>query len=468
MQTLSPCADAIRLMPKATAATHTIQARPEPARRRDFLTSALIFICTALLFLTSHVHQVADSKYSLLLSQSLLRHRSFTLDAYGWPPRTAQPQVGYNSYGEFYQLEVVNGHTYYFFPPGSSLLSLPYVALLNAGGISAANPAGAYDDRGEAMMQASLAALLMAGLACVFYYMSRLLLPGRWSVLVALGGALGTQVWSTASRALWSDTWGVFLLGLAMLQLLADATARTRLRPVWLASIMAWLYFVRPTYALPIIAVTIYLWVYRRPRFSAYALTGAAWAALFIAYSFYHFGQPLPHYYSASRLRFGSFPHAFAGNLISPSRGLLVYVPVLLFVVYLLLRFARALPCKRLVMLAACVIAAHLVVIAGFDPWWGGHSYGPRYTTGLVPLFVLLAILGLQGMLAREMLQRGTRGWRVRRACGATLLGLSVLINARGAMSRATWYWNIRPANVDMQPARVWDWHDPQFLAHEP
>ncbi|HEX8181135.1 MAG TPA: hypothetical protein VF525_16430 [Pyrinomonadaceae bacterium] len=457
-------------MRNTTAAARTVQTRPHAARRKDLLTALLIFASTALIFLASHVHQMADSRYSILLSQSLLRQHSFTLDSYRWPPQTPRPQVGYNSYGDFYQLETVGAHIYYFFPPGSSLLSLPYVALLNACGVSAANADGTYNQRGEVLIQVSLAALLMAGLAAIFFCTSRLLLSWRWSVAVALGGALGTQVWSTASRALWSDTWGIFLLGLVVWQLLADERRAARLRPMLLATTLAWLYFVRPTYAIPILAVTIYLCLYRRALLLPYALAGAAWAALLAGYSLYHFGQPLPHYYSARRLHFGAFPVAFAGNLVSPARGLLVYVPALIFVGYLLLRYARTLPCQRLAVMAGCVVAAHLVIVAGFDPWWGGHSYGPRYTTGLVPWFVLLAMIGLKGMQNRQAQLRAAGAQVDGRAlivCGAVLLALSVLINARGALAHATWRWNVQPVNVDEHPERVWDWRDPQFLARE-
>jgi len=460
------------LMAQTIKTTEYAQSHRASTRRTDRLILLLIFICTATLFLGAHVHQRADSTYAILLSQTLLDRRSFMLDGYNWPAQAPTPQVGYTSYGKSYQLEVVGGHIYYFFPPGSSLLSLPYVALLNACGISAVNADGTYSPRGEAIIEESLAALLMAALACIFYYTSRLLLAVRWSLAVALGGALGTQVFSTASRALWSDTWGILLLGLVVLQLLTDAARRARIRPMLLATNLAWLYFVRPTYAIPILAVAVYLLLCRRTRFLTFALTGAIWAALFAGYSLYHFGRLLPTYYSAARLRFGSFGIAFAGNLISPARGLLVFVPVLFFVVYLLLRFARELPYQPLVCVAVCVCLAHLFVIAGFDPWWAGHSYGPRYTTGLVPWFVLLALLGLKAMLNYEAQRREptglTRGAQRRRVIGALLLALSVLINARGAMSHATWQWNVRPANVDEQPDRIWDWHNPQFLARTP
>ena len=44
-------------------------------------------------------------------------------------------------------------------------------------------------------------------------------------------------------------------------------------------------------------------------------------------------------------------------------------------------------------------------------------------------------------------------------------LAISVFINARGALARETWVWNVRPTNVDDYPHKIWDWKRPQFLA---
>ncbi|MEP6922770.1 MAG: hypothetical protein ABI967_16755 [bacterium] len=172
-----------------------------------------IFAFTLLVFLISHVHQVADSSYSVMLSQGLLDHGSFVLDSYALPRYDPTWHGYYFKNGPIYQLEVAGGHVYYHFPPGTSILSTPFVAVLNRFGVSAVNADGTYNPLGEAMIEVGLAALLMAILATVFFYTAMLLLPPRWSAVVALGGALGTQVYSTASRALWSDTWGILFWG---------------------------------------------------------------------------------------------------------------------------------------------------------------------------------------------------------------------------------------------------------------
>lgn len=435
--------------------------------KSELVGGSIIFIVTLAIFLASHVHQIADSKYTILVSESLLHHGSFSLDHYVIPGLVPEHQIA-PGFGGIYQLELVDGHVYYHFPPGSSVLSAPYVAIMNVLGVSAVSADGTYEPRGEVRIETSLAALLMAVLSCFIFFTSRLLLPLRESILIALGSALGTQIWSTASRALWSDTWGILLLGCVVYMLLAHETGKQRIRPVWLASLLAWSYFVRPTNSLPVLAVTLYLLIYYRSLLIWYAVTGGAWLVGFLAYSWYHFNQILPNYYLASRLHFDFFWTALAANLISPSRGLLVFVPVIIFVVYLLIRYAKTLPSHKLVVLSLAVIAAHLTVISGFSHWWSGHSFGPRFTTGLVPWFVLLGILAIKARL-RSFEGRRSKGspyfLKAEIALGVVLLACSVAINMRGATSRKTSLWNISPVDVDKQPERIWDWSNPQFLA---
>lgn len=428
---------------------------------------AVIFITTLLIFWFSPVRGSSDTNYSMLVSQSLLEHRSFALDGYDIPRSEIWIEDGKLRGGPIYQLEIARDHVYYFFPPGSSVLSVPFVAVMNAMGISAANPNGTYSYEGELKILGRLAAILMAGLAVVFFYIARLVLPLNWSALIAFGGALGTQVWSTASRVVWTDTWAIFLLGFVVWMLLAHETGRRRMRPVLLACLLSWTYFARPTNALSIIAITIYLLIFHRHFFIRYALTGALWLAAFLAYSWSHYGQLLPTYYR-NRLQFEHLWTALAGNLVSPSRGLLVYVPALFFVAYLLVRYRKNLAFPRLVVLSLVIIVAHLIAVSGFVPWYGGGCYGPRYTTGLVPWFVLLAVSGVKAMLTWRDVRSAEFSplrWRAQLVAGAALLTLSVFINARGAVSVETWRWNVLPVSVDKDHSRVWDWRYPQFLA---
>jgi hypothetical protein len=427
-----------------------------------------IFALTWLAFTASKVHQVTDSSYSMLLSQSLIEHRTFRLDNYAIPRLKPKNCEYYTCNGEIYQIELASDHLYYHLPPGSSILSVPYVALMKLFGIKPTNADGTYSLRSETKIEKGLAALLMALLAVIFFYIALIRLPPSWSAVVAVGGAFGTQVWSTASRAMWSDTWAIVLLGIVVWMLLSDASGKRKLNPYVLASLLAWTYFIRPTNAVHILAATVYVGIYYRRIFIPYAITGAAWFAAFIFYSWYNFGKLLPSYYQPNRLKFDVFWTALAGNLISPARGLLVYVPVILFVGYLLVRFWKQVELKRLALLALAIIVIYLIVVSGYGHWWAGHSYGPRFTTGLLPWLVLLSILGLEALLSwrRQRIEsRQPAPWRLKLAAGGTLLLLSIAINCRGAISHATWFWNVRPRGVDEHPERLWDWREPQFLA---
>jgi hypothetical protein len=409
----------------------------------------MIFIITSAIFLASPVRGLTDSRYTPLVGEALLRHGSFVLD---------QWFVGRTNIS--YQLERIGSHVYYRYPPGGPVLVAPLVWVLARFGLSAVGPDGQYDSGGDRYVQAVLAALLMALLAVIFLRTALLILPPRWSWIVALAGALGTQVWSTASRVLWSDTFLTLILGTVVWLLVLHETGRRRMSAPLLATLLAWGYFCRPTASLAIVAITLYLMRYHRGLVGSYLATGAVWIVVFVTYSWLTFGTLLPTYYRTGTFSLHSFGSGLLGTLLSPSRGQLVFVPVTLFVAYLVARYWRSLPLRRLIMPALISVLGHVALISLFEQWHGGHSYGPRYLTPLVPWLVLLAALSL-----RALLERRAPAMRIELAAGAVLLACSVLVQALGTSARATWEWNKIPSDVSLHPERVWDWRDPQPLA---
>lgn len=440
-------------------------------RHGDKLASAAIFILALLVFLKSPVHQVADSRYTLVLTDSLMRHGSFDLARYFQPPFDPQkfPYLGANGYP--LNLQAWNGRVYYGYPIGTPILSAPLVILLHQVGVSAFNADGSYSAQGEEEAQAIIAAVLMAALAVVWYLTARLLLPVGASMAIASAAALGTQVWSTASRALWAHTWLIFLLGLVIWMLARAEMKPEKLRPVLLATLLSWMYFVRPTAGLPIAAITFYLLVVRREPMGGYLMTGAAWLVLLVAYSQHVYWQLLPPYYTlgAHIERDTGFWKGLHGVLLSPSRGLFPCVPITLFVVYLVVRYRRTLRFRPLAWLGFSVIFVQVGLLARYWIWDGGSSIGPRYLTDVVPWFVLLAILGVRAR-ADASVATGSAPRRLSRhvelLAGLVLLALSAFINGRSATSHEVWGWSayIAPDPEERRP-RIMDWRYPQWLA---
>ncbi len=333
-------------------------------------------------------------------------------------------------------------------PWGGSILALPAVAALKAVGISALSPTGQFDLAGECEIQKILAALLMAILAWIIFYTALLEdLTLSWAVVIALGTAFGTQIWSTASRALWEQTWLLLLLGVAIWALVRWKTGRGRFRPIAFATLMAWMYFVRPMASVPIMAISGYV-LFTYPRsFPVYLLTGLLWLGGFVACSMYFFGAPLPPYYHETWwLRMSGALHRLMGVLFSPSRGLFVYVPVASFC------FVPDRP-----------LLDHITSRKTCTDVVGGHRgrRGNRFDTyalvGRLELrsprayrnHTLLCAVGDHGCRAfLNDTSLGLHGCSAIMSAGLVLLIVSVVINAPGALSPAAIAWNAgsRPA----------------------
>ncbi len=422
------------------------------------LLEAALFVLVFAAFYWSPVQQILDSKYTMLLSESILRRHSFDL-------KYALPDVHSNdAAGGPYQTALINGRLLYDFPCGGSVLALPAVAILNAAGISTLGPDGLYNLDGEALIQRILAPLLMAAAVWLIFRTALLVgLPVSWALVIALGTAFGTQLWSTTSRALWSLTWLVVLLTAVIWILMRCEAGKGRFRPILTATLLSWMYFVRPTASTAIIAISVYVLVTYPKALPAYVITGLAWLAAFVAYSFYLFGTALPSSYrmtwwfSLSQAR-----HRMLGLLLSPSRGLFIFVPVVMFVLYLVVRYWKDLKHKRLAIVALAVIGANLTVVSMLMLWWGGWSYGPRELTDTIPFYALLAMLGCRAFLDDTSISLQRAAATI--AAGLVLLMLSVVMNAPGALSGAANAWNAW-AHLEEHPDRLWDWSHAQFLA---
>jgi hypothetical protein len=423
--------------------------------REEMLVVVGLFVLAFAGFRVAKNREVGDSRYTILLAQTLLHHGDFALDRYHLPETaTVEGRLRAD-----YHLEQVGGHWYYAFPAGSSILSVPFVAALNLVGVSATRPDGTYDQEREMRIDVFLANLLMAILVIVVYATARLLLPRPWSALVATIAAFGTQVFSSTSRALWSDTWGMVLIGVCVFLLLRAEVTRGRAFPALLGTLAGWAYWVRPTNALPLAAIAIFLAVTRPRELAKFLGAVALWLAALALYSWHHFHRLLPAYFSPGRLPFSRFFVAMAGNLVSPSRGLLVFVPILIPVGFLIVRNWRQVRHQRLALLSASVVVLHLVLVSGFDHWWGGHSYGARLTAGLLPWLALLGVLAVDVMRSTERARAGA-------AVVAGVLGAtSIFMNSVGAFSEDALRWNVIPLNVDSHPERLWSLRNPQFLA---
>lgn len=306
------------------------------------------------------------------------------------------------------------------------------------------------------LVNASLFVALSAG---VMYLIGREYLNIPFSLILTATYAFGTSAYSTASRAMWQHGPSMLMLSISLLFLIKARRHPNLIMVMGLPVAIS--YIVRPTNSISVLVITLYVLICYRRHFIGYLLFAFLPAVPFILMNLNLYGWILSPYYAASRLELLLFGKALPGNLISPGRGLFIFSPVFLLVPLGISFKAIKKQWAALDWAIISIITLHWLAISMFLHWWGGHSFGPRFFSDVLPYLAYFLIPVL------ETLQSPGGSTSVRASLG-TVFGvlalISIAIHYRGATSVSTAMWNSVPIDVDKSPARIWDWSDLQFL----
>jgi hypothetical protein len=313
------------------------------------------------------------------------------------------------------------------------------------------------------------ASLFAAGSVALVYLTARELAlrlqTGEASaVATAIIYAVATPTWAVSSQGLWGHGPAQLGLAVALWALLRAETARGGAAVAGLAAGL--MVASRPSTGL--VAVVLAGFAVRRlgrpgvPFLVALAVVSTAVAAHNLSvfgslqggYAELH--RTHAQYHGVASAWSASIWEGLLGILVSPSRGLFVYSPVLLFpAAGLILWLVR----RRGGFLAWAAAAVGVVVgtVALFSVWWGGHSFGPRLLADILPALVL-------GLVP---IWRAVWGSHVLRTLLVAAFTVSLLVEVVGSFhfpaSRDV-DWNTSPKDVDFAHERLWEWRDPQLL----
>ena len=366
-------------------------------------------------------------------------------------------------------------HYYYWYPIGTPAVAFPLMAATDAAlrvfgpaaerviGSHAGSVAQAFLRRdyleSHLLVEVLLSSVIVALTTVILFLTARMYLGNGASVALALLFAFGTSAWSTASRALWQHGPDMLMLATG-LYLLSIAAQRPAVLP-WAAAPLTLAYFIRPTSSLILAIVSVYVFIHHRPKFSKWLLVAAATAAPFVAYNLHIYHRPLQSYYFLSLFlaptpgNLEQILSGFAGNILSPSRGLFIFSPFLLFSLPgIWLSFHRKWMTPLAYYLAAA-LGLHWILISVYIYWTAGHCYGPRMFVDVLPLFLFFLIPVFLWFQLDEPLH-------LRSIAFYLCVLVSVFIHFRGAIYWAPYEWNGTEDIVST--SRAWDWRDPQFL----
>jgi hypothetical protein len=433
-------------------------------RSRLRSVAAVVFVITLLAYGSSPNVTNGDSYLSFPTAVSITHGADLNLDEF-------RADLVQDHYGIIER----DGRRFDYFPWPVAVLFVPVVVVVDLADVvgigSGADGAVATDSMGPyQLIVASGVTALAAALVTV--------LAGRRSrhvgranhvvaLTVGLSFGLGTAAWSTASRALWQHGPSMALLTGGLLLAIRARQRDTFAGYVALGVVVAAAFTVRPINAVAVVAFAV--WSLRRGGrpLVGYGLGGALVAIPWISISLGSYGEFLPPYFSGGRVGFhDDFFRAFLANLVSPSRGLLVFAPITALAAAGVFLRVRQNLFDALDGVAVAIFLGYLLVISGFgETWWAGASIGPRFLSDTLPALAMLSVTAVDALVRADGDVTTARPRRLVMGGVALLLVWSVAVNAFAATTRATNCWNVQPVDVDQNPSRIWSWSDPQFLA---
>ena len=340
--------------------------------------------------------------------------------------------------------------------------------------IIAAGPAWVLSHMGIVDLDAPLAPNLIAALtaslltaaavALVFLALARVV-SDRAAFYTAVGLGVGTNYWPLVSRTLWQHETVAFGLALALWAWLRPTRAVSGMHGVIGGVGLALATMCRLQVA-PLVAILL-LWMWRRAgllrTLPAAAIVVAATVVL-LAAQYRWFGSVLGGFAAMQFAALQPGAHGVTGSLsdapwigmlgllASPSRGLLIFSPVVLLA---LAGARRSLASEdlRLGWLLAAALAL-FVLYGSYSIWWGGFTFGPRYMLDLLVPLTPAAAFGVDEARSRPWSRWGA----------AALLAWSVVVAATGAFVYPNDAWNTSPASVDTHHERLWEWRDSQIV----
>ncbi len=415
--------------------------------RRELRASLLIgLFCLLVYNANGRAISAGDAYPARYLPFAIWRHHTVLLDPIA--PLAAQGRGD----AAFWMVPVSGGHTISLYPVVLPVLIaplyLPAVGYLNLRGWTDARL-----DHVARVMEKLSASLVAALSAALLYLLLRRRAAPPTALLLTLAYAFGTTTWVISSQALWQHGMAQLLVIGALLLLTGPCTAPRALAAGLLCGLIAGN---RPPDVILAAALGAYGLFWAGRRAALLVAAAALPVGLVLLYNLGVAGHFAGGYGLMGKAAFlqHDLLSGLGGLLFSPTRGLFVFSPFLLFLV-LAWRHLPSDRGERILTLALSAGVVLQILLYAKTDWRAGISWGPRYLTDLLPL--------LLWMLAPVVASLRGLG----RTCFLLAVGAAVAIEAIGAF----WYTGVTDraifavASGPHQMRAAWDWRNAPFVA---
>ncbi len=415
--------------------------------RRELRASLLIGLCCLLVYNANlRTISAGDTYPARYQPFAIWRYHTLLLDPIA--PLTAQGRGD----AAYWMVRVAGGHTISLYPVVAPVLIaplyLPAIGYLHLRGWTDARL-----DHMAKVMEKLSASLVAALSAALLYLLLRRRAAVPIALLLTLAYAFGTTTWVIGSQALWQHGMAELLVIGALLLLTGPCTAPRALAAGLLCGLIAGN---RPPDVILAAALGAYGLFWAGRRAALLAAAAALPMGLVLVYNLAvagHFAGGYGLMGKPAAFQFGLLS-GLGGLLFSPTRGLLVFSPFLLFLALAWRHPPRDRGERGLSLAIGAGVFLQVLLYAKAD-WRAGYSWGPRYMTDLLPLLLWMLVPVVAAL----------RGFG--RTCFLLAVGAAVAIEAIGAF----WYTGATDgaifavASGPHQMRAAWDWRNAPFIA---
>ena len=302
-----------------------------------------------------------------------------------------------NYYYSYRFVEVGNGHFASLFPIVTPVLITPFyvipILVLNIPMTDS-----------TLLTMGRLCASFISALAGMFVYLAcRYLTTRKIAILSGVIFAFATSTWSISSQTLYAHGMVELLLAVMLYLIVRNEKVYSIKNIIGLGICTGLFIFNRPSDAVLVIPVMLYVLWYYRAEIQYYIVSGIISGSPFLIYNLLLFHNPLGGYAQvAPRMVFGiPVISNYIGLLLAPNKGLLIFSPVLILSIFGFWSITgkHEKPIYRVLNWSIIAILLNLLIYALFDDWIGGQVYGPRYLTGILPFLAIGICIFLDNFL---------------------------------------------------------------------
>lgn len=390
-----------------------LQSRPQ---------AALFWLCLTL-YLSSLRWHGGDDIPASMLPFCILRHGTLGFEPVrAWAEQPALTDL---------IIEGAGGRLVSFYPIAPAVLALPLYLVPALVGVQ---PSDVFLHN----MAKLAGALITAVSVLALYRAAARRASSRWAAVAALLYGLGSFAFSVSSQALYSHGPAQLGVALGLLGLLTPGRRWAALSGLGLGLAAV----SREDSAFFGLAAAAYLSLHERRRLPAFAAAAALPLLLNLAYWRWASGEFRPPYHATQSGMFVPLsPVALTAMLLSPARGLLLFMPAAAFGLW---GAARACvdPRARWAPYFAAACVALWLFYGLRNSWTGGQSFGTRYFS-VVAMMLAFFTAELEGPLSRD--------GRLR-ALWSAAFAASIVIHALGAY----FTWPGVAMTLQQQRASLW------------